>query len=102
MAFATLGYRRTGRIARITLNRPERLNAITGEMPAEIAAAVRKANADTKVHVIILSGAGRAFCSGYDLKIFAQTKGANSVIQEKMPWDPMQDYAIMGQYTQTP
>ena len=54
MDFTTLLYERDGRIARITLNRPERLNAINGEMPGEIAAAVARANDDDGAHVIVL------------------------------------------------
>jgi enoyl-CoA hydratase/carnithine racemase len=66
-------YERDGRIARVTLNRPERLNAIDETMPRALAAAVARAGADDEVHVIVLSGAGRAFCSGYDLERFAET-----------------------------
>ena len=54
-------------IARITLNRPERLNAINATLTAELMQAVGDANNDPSVSVIILSGAGRAFCAGYDL-----------------------------------
>ena len=64
-------YEKDGRIARLTLNRPERLNAIDMAVPDAIEAAVARANDDDDVHVIVLSGAGRAFCAGYDLKIFA-------------------------------
>ena len=60
-------YESDGRIGRIMLNRPEQLNAIDDMVPVELAAAVAQANADPAVHVIILSGAGRAFCAGYDL-----------------------------------
>ena len=98
MKFETLLYAVDGRIARITLNRPARLNAINREMPREIRLAVEAANADDRVHVIVLAGAGRAFCAGYDLKIFAEKKRANELIQD-MPWDPMQDYRIMKGYT---
>ena len=52
----TLTYEVTGRIARITLNRPERGNGITLEMPAELAACVERANLDPAVHVIALAG----------------------------------------------
>ena len=55
------------RIARLLLNRPERLNAINEEMPREIRAAVDWANADDEVHVIVVEGAGKGFCGGYDL-----------------------------------
>jgi len=98
MKFETLLYKVDGRIARITLNRPERLNAINREMPREIRLAVDAANTDDRVHVIVLAGAGRAFCAGYDLKIFAEKKRTNDLIQD-MPWDPMQDYRIMKGYT---
>jgi len=92
--FEALTYEVEGRIARITLNRPERLNAINSAMPGEIAAAVAEANRDDDVHVIVLQGAGEAFCSGYDLKDFAEKPGENEGIQE-MPWDPMVDYKFM-------
>lgn len=98
MRFKTLLYSVDGRVARITLNRPERLNAINREMPPEIRLAVEEANRDDSVHVIVLSGAGRAFCAGYDLKTFAEEKRAVDLIQD-MPWDPMQDYRIMKGYT---
>ena len=54
-------YEKNGRIATITLNRPERLNAISLAMPREIRKAVEAANADNEVHVIVLTGEGRAF-----------------------------------------
>ena len=98
MAFDTLLYQKDGRIARVTLNRPERLNAISEAMPAEIRAAVEAANADPEVHVIVLSGSGKAFCAGYDLKIFAESAGQNAVTQD-LPWDPMRDYKVMKAYT---
>ncbi len=64
---STLIYEKTGAIARITLNRPERGNGITLTMPREIAACVERANLDPEVHVIALSGKGKGFCGGYDL-----------------------------------
>ena len=87
-------YEKDDRIARITLNRPEALNAIDDELPRELADAVARANGDRGVHVIMLSGAGRAFCAGYDLTYYAEANGGNNVTQD-MPWDPMQDYAFM-------
>ena len=87
------------RVAYITLNRPDRLNAINDELPRALQEAVTKANwgtnnknidkiranhqtkpvfvQDDSVHVILLTGAGRAFCSGYDLIEYAQMKGHN-------------------------
>jgi enoyl-CoA hydratase len=98
MNFETLRYAVDDRIARITLNRPERLNAIVTAMPREIRLAVERANADADVHVIILEGAGRAFCSGYDLKEFAEGD-ADTPCTQKMPWDPMIDYQVMKGFT---
>ena len=54
-------------IARITLNRPDRLNALNDLMQVEIADAVAQADADSGVRVVIITGAGRAFCAGGDL-----------------------------------
>jgi len=99
MAYSTLLYARDGRIARITLNRPERLNAINNEMPGEIAAAVSEANDDDRVHVIVLAGTGRAFCAGYDLVHYAEQTGPGSLTQD-MPWEPMQDYKLMSRNTE--
>ena len=100
MPFEHLLYERDGRVATITLNRPERLNAISARMPSEIAAAVERANADDEVHVIVLRGAGRAFCSGYDLKDFAEKPGENVGAQDPTKaWDPMADYYMMSRCT---
>ena len=60
-------YKERGRIAHIILNRPDRLNAINDDMPPEIERAVQRADGNPNVHVMILEGAGKAFCAGYDL-----------------------------------
>ncbi len=100
-AFKHLTYETDGRIATITLNRPERLNAIARGMPQEIREAVEKANDDNDVHCIVLTGAGRSFCAGYDLIDFAEHKSPASAGQSaKGPWDPMVDFAMMGRNTQ--
>jgi len=89
------------RVARIVLNRPARLNAISMAMPAEIRRAVEAAEADPAIHVIVLSGAGRAFCAGYDLQDSAQNPDADHPCQqESAPWDPMVDYATMKRFTE--
>ena len=66
-------YERDGRIGRITLNRPQVMNAIDDDLPVELAAAVAEADRDPGVHVMILSGNGRAFCAGYDLATTPRT-----------------------------
>lgn len=91
-------YERTGRLARITLNRPRRLNAIDDGMPAALAALVAEANRDDRVHVIVLAGAGRAFCAGYDLKRYAEAPRPVPWSQA-MPWDPMIDFRGMAANT---
>jgi len=95
----TVAYSTDGRIARIVLDRPERLNAIDAAMPDAIADAVARAEADDDVHVMVLSGAGDAFCAGYDLKMYAEAEGPNAGVQE-MPWDPMVDFQMMWANTQ--
>ena len=67
------------RIARLRLNRPAKLNAISSTMPAEIQDAVRWAEADDEVHVIIVEGEGRAFCAGYDLDEYAEGVDPESI-----------------------
>lgn len=62
--FQSILYMKSGRIATITLNRPERLNAISPPMPGEIARAIADAEHDNDIHIIIVQGAGKAFCSG--------------------------------------
>lgn len=111
--FNTMTYERTGRIARITLNRPERGNGITMDMPRELAACVERANLDPEVHVIALSGNGTGFCGGYDLVDSAQNMAMENAQSEHLKgtpldplvqmknhipnsnWDPMIDYAMM-------
>ena len=96
---SSVAYAVAGRRAIITLNRPDRLNAVDERMPAEIREAVERANADRDVHVIIVTGAGRAFCAGYDLKEYAERTGENPGVQT-MPWDPMVDFRMMFKNTQ--
>ncbi|MGH7439249.1 MAG: crotonase/enoyl-CoA hydratase family protein [Polyangiaceae bacterium] len=111
--YATLTYETTGRIARITLDRPERGNGITLDMPRELAACVEGANLDPNVHVIALSGRGKGFCGGYDLVVSAEGRGRDATSSEAPPgspidpsvvlanhlpgtaWDPTVDFAMM-------
>ena len=95
----TVAYEKDGRIARITLNRPDVMNAINDEMPSEIAEAVARADADPDIHAMILAGAGKAFCAGYDLTFYAEGNGTGQVTQD-MPWDPIKDYRFMWSNTQ--
>ncbi|WET78126.1 crotonase/enoyl-CoA hydratase family protein [Amycolatopsis sp. QT-25] len=94
MAFETLTYRVEYRKAYLTLNRPERLNAITDVMPGEIRQAVERANQDDAVRVIVMRGEGRSFCAGYDLKQFAE-EDAEGRWNQGPVWDPVKDYRVM-------
>jgi enoyl-CoA hydratase len=106
----TMTYERDGRIARITLDRPERGNAITLAMPRELADCVERANLDPEVHVIALSGSGTGFCGGYDLAAAermgpgAEHRPSRSPIDPQVvaanhdpstPWDPVIDFQMM-------
>jgi len=106
MDYNHIRYECDDRIATITLYRPQRLNAISLAMPGELAHAVERANRDDAVHVIVLTGAGRAFCSGYDLIDFAESEGEQPGSQlgaagdHGPAWDPMADFYGMSQNTQ--
>jgi enoyl-CoA hydratase/carnithine racemase len=65
-------------VATLTLNRPDRMNAISGPMLTSLSELLLKANADPKVRVVILTGAGRAFCVGLDLVDATQGSGIGS------------------------
>jgi enoyl-CoA hydratase len=84
-------YEVKNRKAYLTLNRPDRLNAITAEVARELKARVDQANADPDVHVIVLQGAGRAFSAGYDMKEYAE----EGVDTQGEVWDPIRDFALM-------
>ena len=96
--FATLKYETSGGKAYITLNRPDRLNAIDDRMPSDIRNAVAAANDDDEVRVIVLQGAGKAFCAGYDLKEFAEGDLDGKWNQGPV-WDPIKDFRGMKQNT---
>jgi enoyl-CoA hydratase/carnithine racemase len=81
-----------GAVATFTLNRPERLNAITPGMIDALDDALAAALADDAVRVIRLRGAGRAFCAGYDLE------WASALMRDDDPWDPAADFRVMSRY----
>jgi enoyl-CoA hydratase len=114
MALTTMTYAVDGRIARITLNRPDRGNGLTLVTPRELAECVELANLDPAVHVIALAGNGKGFCGGYDLVASAERgmteltdapvgparSPLDPVVQRdnhdpSNTWDPMVDYQMM-------
>jgi enoyl-CoA hydratase len=111
---ATMTYEASGRIARITLDRPQRGNGITRNLVTELEQCVERADLDAAVHVILLAGNGKGFCGGYDLVESAEGQGrmGNEAVQTptgspldpavmaanhdpRGTWDPMVDYAMM-------
>jgi enoyl-CoA hydratase len=109
MSPETMTYERDGRVARITLDRPERGNGITLSMPRELAECVERANLDPGVHVIALAGNGTGFCGGYDLVESAEgmmdREGTDGSPLDPMvmarnhdpegTWDPVTDFQMM-------
>ena len=110
---STMTYERDGRVARITLDRPERGNGITLEMPRELSACVERANLDPQVHVLALAGNGSGFCGGYDLVASAEAMSEQFGIDQAPEgsaldpavqaanhdpdrvWDPVIDFQMM-------
>ena len=92
MSPTTLLYDTHGAIASITLNRPNRLNTIVPPMPDEFEAAVNEAVHDDAVRVIVLRGAGRAFCAGYDFG--GGFEHWDRYITTDGRWDPGKDFAF--------
>lgn len=78
MDYETLRYDVDGRILTLTLHRPERMNAFTGRMCNELIDAFDRADADDAIKVVIVTGAGRAFCAGADLERGGETWGKHS------------------------
>ena len=71
LAYQQILYEVSDRIATVTLNRPEKLNAWTGTMEGEVRAAMTAAENDDEVRAIILTGAGRGFCAGADMSLLS-------------------------------
>lgn len=89
MPYETMLYQKSEGIATITLNRPDRLNTIVPPMPDELEQAVGRASRDPEVRVIVLRGAGRAFCAGFD---FSDDFGHfRDTLETEGRWDPGKD-----------
>jgi enoyl-CoA hydratase/carnithine racemase len=88
----TLLYDTTGAVATITLNRPDRLNTIVPPMPDEFEAAIGRATADPAVKVIVVRGAGRSFCAGYDFG--GGFHHWDEALTTAGRWDPGKDFAL--------
>lgn len=88
-AEATLRYEVADAIATITLDRPEALNALTVPLKGELLAAFRAVAADRTVRAVVLTGAGRAFCAGQDLKERLQADAAPLAVEVRERYNPI-------------
>ncbi|HSV16820.1 MAG TPA: 2-(1,2-epoxy-1,2-dihydrophenyl)acetyl-CoA isomerase PaaG [Casimicrobiaceae bacterium] len=79
MSYEQIDYRCADGVARITLNRPDRLNSFTTQMHAEVREALHAVRADASARVLLITGAGRAFCAGQDLSDRAVAPGGDPV-----------------------
>jgi enoyl-CoA hydratase len=79
MSSELIRYERRGSLAVITLNRPEKLNAVNKAMISQLGAALDMAEADTAVRAVVLAGEGRAFAAGFDLDMEVETPGVAAV-----------------------
>ena len=68
MAYENILYAKDGRIAQVTLNRPDTMNSLSVELQEEVVSAIRDAGEDDNIRVVILKGSGRAFSAGGDLR----------------------------------
>jgi len=91
MAYEQILYRVEERVAVVTLNRPDRLNAWTPMMQAEVKAAMRAASGDPQVRAIVLTGAGRGFCAGADMSALQGIQSGER--RERAPEEPFDRHA---------
>ena len=99
MSFETITYAVEGPVATVTLNRPDRLNTIVPPMPDEFEAAIEVATADDAVKVIVVRGAGRSFCAGYDFG--GGFHHWDDQLTTDGRWDPGKDFIGAGVYGPT-
>jgi enoyl-CoA hydratase len=90
MSYETILYAAEGPVATITLNRPDTLNTIVPPMPDEVEAAVTEAVRDQAVKVIVVRGAGRSFCAGYDFG--GGFHHWDELLGGEGEWDPGKDF----------
>jgi len=91
----TVLYEAADGVATLTLNRPQRLNAITPQLVEDFGAALARALDDGDVRVVRLRGAGSAFCAGYDI---GWGSASMQEAEEGAPWDPIADYQTMRRF----
>lgn len=95
MAYQCLLYEVKDRIATLTLNRPERLNALGDTLRDDLLDAVTRAGADPEVGVVVITGAGRGFCSGGDVKSMSERNDAGQVPPPSDRFAPLRDRIVL-------
>ena len=95
MTYQCLLYDVQDRIATLTLNRPERLNALSDALREDLYDAVTKSAADPSVRVLVITGAGRGFCSGGDVKAMNERDQTGQVSSASERLSPMRDRIIL-------
>ncbi|HUP94555.1 MAG TPA: enoyl-CoA hydratase-related protein, partial [Burkholderiales bacterium] len=95
MAYKCLLYDVKDQIATLTLNRPERLNALGDTLREDLQDAVNKATADPDVRVLVITGAGRGFCSGGDVKSMSEREQSGEKPPPVERWAPIRDRIIL-------
>lgn len=95
MAYQCLLYDVKDRIATLTLNRPERLNALGDTLREDLLDAVKRAAADPDVGVLVITGAGRGFCSGGDVKSMSERNEAGQVAAASERFAPLRDRVVL-------
>src|SRR5687768_7278374 len=95
MTYQCLLYEVRERVATLTLNRPERLNALGGSLREDLYDAVTKSAADPDVGAVVITGAGRGFCSGGDVKSMSEREGAAAAPPTSERWAPIRDRVIL-------
>jgi enoyl-CoA hydratase/carnithine racemase len=105
MPYQEILYAETDGVAEVTLNRPERLNAWTLRMGAEVEHALRRANAEPSVRAIIVTGAGKGYCAGADMDMLQGLQGGGDTgasfgdVGEPAPLDTSLPEALRGPYS---
>lgn len=105
MSYREILYSAADGVAEVTLSRPDKLNAWTLRMGAEVQHAMRRANADESVRAILVTGAGKGYCAGADMELLRGVQGGGEVnasfedLGDAPPLDPSLPAALRGEYS---
>jgi enoyl-CoA hydratase/carnithine racemase len=94
MNFTDIIYEKSDRVATVTLNRPERMNAWRGQLESEMRTAMQDADADRNIGAIIVTGAGKAFCAGMDMAGLSQIAASSDVAADAISSSRREGHAL--------